>query len=63
MTEHPPTETPPTLTEVQRAIGDAARLYISLQRARPRDDQAIADAKAELDGLIELRDQLAAAGA
>lgn len=51
-----------TLTEVLRAIGDATRRYIALQRTRPRSEQDIADAKAEIDGLIELRDQLLAAG-
>lgn len=56
------TEPTPTLTEVLRAIGDATRRYIALQRTRPRSEQDIADAKAEIDGLIELRDQLLAAG-
>jgi len=56
------TEPTPTLAEVNRAITDASREYIAAQRARPRDQQRIDDAKAALDGLIELRDQLLAAG-
>ena len=56
------TEPTPTLAEVNRAITDASREYIAAQRARPRDQQRIDDAKAALDGLIALRDQLLAAG-
>lgn len=52
-----------TLAEVNRAITDASREYIAAQRARPRDEQRVADAKAELDGLIAYRDQILASGA
>lgn len=62
VTEPAPTPPTPTLIEVSRAIADATRRYIALQRARPRSEMDIADAKAEIDGLIELRDQLLAAG-
>ena len=51
-----------TLAEVNRAITDASREYIAAQRARPRDEQRIADSRAALDGLIALRDELLAAG-
>lgn len=56
------TEPTPTLAEVNLAITDASREYIAAQRARPRDVQRITDAKAALDALIALRDQLLAAG-
>ncbi|WP_170977825.1 hypothetical protein [Blastococcus sp. CCUG 61487] len=45
-----------TALELDRAIIDASREYIAAQRARPRDQERIDDAKAELDGLIALRD-------
>lgn len=51
---------PMTLTEVNRAIIDASRTYIAEQRAHPRDEQAAADAKADLDALIAYRDALPA---
>ena len=47
-----------TLAEVNRAIIEASREYIAAQRARPRDEQAVADAKAALDALIAYRDNL-----
>ncbi len=51
------TPTPPLSgAELDRAITDAAREYIAAQRARPRDQERIDDAKAELDALIALRD-------
>lgn len=52
--------TEPTMTEaeIDRAVIDASREYIAAQRARPRDQARIADAKAALDALVELRDEL-----
>ena len=63
MTETTSTE-PVTVmdAELDRLIIDATREYIAAQRARPRDEERIADAKAELDALIALRDELLAAG-
>lgn len=47
-----------TEAEIDRAVIDASREYIAAQRARPRDQARIADAKAALDALVELRDEL-----
>lgn len=47
---------PLTGPELDRAIIDASRDYIAAQRARPRNPQAVADAKTALDELIALRD-------
>lgn len=38
-----------------RAILDAVRAYTEAQRAEPRDQQAIDEARAELDALVEER--------
>lgn len=57
MTEPTP-EAAMTSAELDRAIIDASREYIAAQRARPRDPARIADAKAALDALIALRDEL-----
>jgi len=46
----------PTGPELDRAIIEASRAYIAVQRARPRNQVAIDDAKAELDRLIAIRD-------
>ena len=45
-----------TDAELDRAVIDASREYIAAQRARPRDQQRIDDARAELDGLLAMRD-------
>lgn len=47
---------PLTGPELDRAVIDASRTYIAAQRARPRDPDAIAAAKAALDELLTLRD-------
>jgi spermidine synthase len=51
-----PTPAEMTASELDRAIVDASREYIAAQRARPRDQARITDAKAALDALIALRD-------
>lgn len=61
MTEPTPIQ-PLSGAELDRAITDAAREYIAAQRSRPRDTARIDDAKAELDALVALRDQLVAGG-
>ena len=52
----------PTITslELDQAIALAAREYIAAQLARPRDPRRIAEAKAALDALRALRDDLTA---
>jgi len=57
-----PTQPEMTLAELDRAIVDASREYIAAQRARPRDQARIDDARAALDDLLALREQLIAAG-
>jgi hypothetical protein len=41
--------------ELDQAITDAAREYIAVVRARPRNQQRIDEAKAALDDLLALR--------
>ena len=49
-------EPQPTSAELDRLIIAASQKYIAARLARPRDQQAIDDARAELDLLIAMRD-------
>lgn len=55
MTEPAPN---PTLDELNRAIIDASRALLAAIRARPRDQEAIDAAQAELDDLRALKADL-----
>jgi hypothetical protein len=48
----------PTLDELTRALIDASRALMAAIRARPRDQQAIDDASAELADLRALKASL-----
>lgn len=54
------TEPAPTLTlaELNRAIADASREYIATVRTYPRDEPKIAAAKAAIEDLKTMRDEL-----
>jgi hypothetical protein len=59
MTEPTPTEpVNPTALELDRMILDAYRELTAAIRARPRDEQRIADARGELEDLQALKAQL-----
>lgn len=53
-----PTTTNPSRDELNQAIVDSSRQYIAVARAYPRDQAKIAAARAALDDLIRLRDEL-----